>query len=445
MLNKGKPDGLSKRSSNHFPSRRLLVWIVPAALIACSGGAASGQLTAKSSVKTEVLLLGQSPTTSQQITIKRDGRVSELKIENGEIVSARHDGVEWPLDRVRMSDRSVELLGKDGAVAYEFELSELPAVPVAAIPSAPTVHEFRVEWGPAGSDGVGLVTTPPASPRTRAIPATPVVPPPPVMLGINMSEPGDALRAHLGLGDRPAILIESVIEGLPAAKVGLKKHDIIVSIAGSDGASDRMLGETLRNAKPGQTITLKVRRGGETIEVTPELEAYDAERLGSGTTAVILRSDNVFDPRRAERLEMDLENGITGWARRLAELAARGGQEAADEIQRLAEEIQAEGSRQVFELRDNRLFLRSREQLDARQEQFDALMQENRDMLQERVEEAQGQLQELRPRVQESMDDRLKQIESRMDSIEKSLDARLERLNAMLDRLADRLEKDNAE
>ncbi len=253
------------------------------------------------------------------------------------------------------------------------------------------------------------------------------------MLGINMSQPGDALRAHLGLGDRPAILIEGVIEGLPAAKAGLKQHDIIVSIAGSDGASDGMLGETLRNAKPGQTLVLRVRRGGETIEISPELEAYDASRLSSGSSAIVIRGQGEGEGEGWwDRLEFRVEGEEIGEnAKRLAELAARGGQEGAEELQRLAEEIQREASRQVFELRDNRLFLRSREHFDAARQELEAAVREG--------------VEENGPRVQESLDLRLQQIEQRMDSFEKSLDSRLDRLSAMLDRLADRLEQEAGE
>lgn len=430
-------------------NRRLLALIAPAALIACTGGAASAQFIVERSAEVDVARVAEpSNTVTMRIVRDRDGRVSEVSMENGVVVSARHDGEDWPLDRVRVNSnaRKVELLGKDGVVVYHFELPAAPAAP--ASPDAPR------SWSGTGSDdrrvGRRIISVPPSGLTPPAAPAAPAGPnPPPVMLGINMSEPGDALRAHLGLGDRNAILIEGVIEGLPAARAGLKQHDIIVSIAGSDGASDRMLGETLRNAKPGQTLTLKVRRGGETIEITPELEAYDAERLSSGPSVMVFRGEGEGEGWW-DRLEFRVEGEKIGEnAKRLAELAARGGQEGAEELQRLAEEIQREASRQVFELRDNRLFLRSREQMDAlmqeQREQMDAVIRESRQLAQKRADEARGRVEEMRPQIQESMDERLKQIESRMDSIEKSLDSRLERLSAMLDRLADRLEKDGGE
>lgn len=425
---------------NRTPARRLIAALAPAALLACTGGVAGAQVESERSVETEMSVPGMSPTKSQQITIERNGQVSELKIENGKIVSARHGGKEWPRDRVRESSGSVELLGEDGAVVVRFSMPEVPAAPVAPLPndaSTPGDDDRRVVRR--------FVSVPPSALTAPTAPAAPTPPtPPPVMLGINMSQPGDALRAHLGLGDRPAILVEGVIDGLPAAKAGLKKHDIIVSIGGSDGASNQMLGETLRNAKPGQTITLKVQRGWKAIDITADLEPYDAERLSTGPMIAVLRGEGEGDGWFG-RLEFSDESDLADRARRVAELAARGGVEGAEELQRLAEEIQREASRQVFELRDNRLFLRSREELAARQEQLEALMQQSREQMQGRVEEAHARMQEARPQIQESMDERLKQIESRMDSIEKSLDARLDRLSNMLDRLADRLEREAGE
>lgn len=109
---------------------------------------------------------------------------------------------------------------------------------------------------------------------------------PPVMVGVNMSEPGAALRYHLGLAEgAKAILLDRVVPGLPAEEAGLRQYDVIVSIDGSEGATSAMLGKVLRSKQPGDTLELMVIRGGKPSVVKVELAAYDASKLRTSSSA----------------------------------------------------------------------------------------------------------------------------------------------------------------
>ncbi|MCK6478028.1 MAG: PDZ domain-containing protein, partial [Phycisphaerales bacterium] len=76
--------------------------------------------------------------------------------------------------------------------------------------------------------------------------------------------------------------VDSVLEGLPAEKAGLKVHDIIVAIDGDKPVSQDRLREILRTKKPGDTIKLSVISKGKQEDIKVKLEAYDPEKLGAG-------------------------------------------------------------------------------------------------------------------------------------------------------------------
>jgi putative serine protease PepD len=59
-----------------------------------------------------------------------------------------------------------------------------------------------------------------------------------------------------------AVVIASVDQGSPAAKAGLKKGDVLKSVAGKNIGSARALSRVLAGKKPGQTVKLKVSRDG---------------------------------------------------------------------------------------------------------------------------------------------------------------------------------------
>jgi hypothetical protein len=104
--------------------------------------------------------------------------------------------------------------------------------------------------------------------------------PPKVMLGVTMSDADEVTLKRLGLDDKEGIFIDTVIDGLPAAKAGLRPNDLIVAINGEKDPSQEDLRKTLREKKPGETINLKIHRKGESKDLTVTLEAYEPGKLG---------------------------------------------------------------------------------------------------------------------------------------------------------------------
>jgi hypothetical protein len=106
-----------------------------------------------------------------------------------------------------------------------------------------------------------------------------VLTPPPVMLGVTMEQPGPSLVAHMGVNPARTSLLVDVIPGLPADKAGLQDHDLVIAVDGSDDASPHNIRARLRKMKPGDTITLTVRRGPVSKTVTLSAEAWKAEHM----------------------------------------------------------------------------------------------------------------------------------------------------------------------
>lgn len=429
---------------------RLSRTLAPAALIALIAGAATGQFIVESTPAAPAAPAARSGVTApagsvQTIIQIENGKRAELRLEDGVIVMARLDGQDWPVTRISREPDAILLLAENGAVVHRFSV----VMPTPTPPPTPGRSSVRVL-------GVPSVPAAPAAPGTLRIAATPAgQTPPPVMLGITFSEPGDALRAQLGLGSTPAILVDAVMDGLPAAQAGLQRHDIIVSINGSVGASGEILLGTLRNAKPDETLVLTLRRSGEPKRVDVKLAPRDPARL-DGTAVVIRQEDSragddlesrlealiqryANDPQNQQILD-ELQTLTTERAKRLsrelsdqarqlsAQITVEGmeGLEAMQaEMQRKVEEAMRGAGRQMLELRDGRVFVRSGEAAGRTLEELrDELVLRNSPAADARFEE------------------RIRAMEARMEAVERSFEARMDRLAALMDRMADRLEKD---
>jgi hypothetical protein len=113
---------------------------------------------------------------------------------------------------------------------------------------------------------------------------------PKVMLGVTMEMPDASVAQQIKVAPTDATIIMSVTPELPAAKAGLKKHDVIVAIDGKKPAGPQRIREVMGTKEPGSTMTFDVVSAGEARQVAVKLEAWDAERLGitEGATSITL-------------------------------------------------------------------------------------------------------------------------------------------------------------
>ena len=81
----------------------------------------------------------------------------------------------------------------------------------------------------------------------------------------------DTVGVHAQLGvNAYGVYIVEVVKGGPADKAGLQAGDRIVSVDGSEVATQSDLGTLMQNHKAGDTIEITVARGGQmqTVNVT---------------------------------------------------------------------------------------------------------------------------------------------------------------------------------
>ncbi len=63
------------------------------------------------------------------------------------------------------------------------------------------------------------------------------------------------------------ITVEDLLEDTPAAKSGLKMGDVLLAVDGSEVTDLPSAIRSVRAAKPGQTLPLRIRRDGDTKEI----------------------------------------------------------------------------------------------------------------------------------------------------------------------------------
>jgi S1-C subfamily serine protease len=86
-------------------------------------------------------------------------------------------------------------------------------------------------------------------------------------VGISYVPLNPALSAQNGISVPYGAYITSVVPGSPAAQAGLQSGDVITAIDGTPIQNDSDLAQILSNDKPGDTVTLTVLRGSQTLTI----------------------------------------------------------------------------------------------------------------------------------------------------------------------------------
>jgi serine protease Do len=121
-------------------------------------------------------------------------------------------------------------------------------------------------------------------------------------------------------------LIKSVEEGTPAFKVGLKGKDIVLALNGAKMTNLKELQEAIGKNKPGDVVTIKVRRGDVELELKPTLgrrplgsnRGEMQNRMGSELSSrisgypTILQHDSVVKPADCGGPIVDLQGRVIG-------------------------------------------------------------------------------------------------------------------------------------
>ncbi|HBS29067.1 MAG TPA: hypothetical protein DEB06_06365 [Phycisphaerales bacterium] len=170
---------------------------------------------------------------------------------------------------------------------------------------------------------------------------------PRVMIGVTMDP-----ASHDGV---PATAIRRVIEGLPAARAGLKEGDVITRVDGAASADPEAVRAALRALEPGQTLNLTIQRDARPMDIALTVDAFDPARLGEplalGAAAPLdswfgLRMDpqdsGAIDALRARLNELNAE--LASRAQSLAGAAPIDARDLVNQISAITTEILAKSA-----------------------------------------------------------------------------------------------------
>ncbi|HVA46463.1 MAG TPA: PDZ domain-containing protein [Pirellulales bacterium] len=90
------------------------------------------------------------------------------------------------------------------------------------------------------------------------------------VIGADVAQVDDVLRSHLGLGEGKGLVVTAVAHGGPAAKAGVEKYDVLVTVGNQEIVAIDALRKALE-ASAHKPIALGFIRGGkkQSVEVTP--------------------------------------------------------------------------------------------------------------------------------------------------------------------------------
>lgn len=133
------------------------------------------------------------------------------------------------------------------------------------------------------------------------------------------------LGIQMRLDDDTGIVISSVLADSAASRAGLKENDVILNVAGKDVTTRQQLQELLDNYKPGDTVTVRVKRGEEELSLKVRLGSRsDADRsafqnqmggqLSGRRTGfpMVIQHDTVISPTDCGGPLVDLDGRVLG-------------------------------------------------------------------------------------------------------------------------------------
>jgi membrane-associated protease RseP (regulator of RpoE activity) len=100
------------------------------------------------------------------------------------------------------------------------------------------------------------------------------------LLGIHVKPVDEVLRSHLGLGEGKGFVVAAVADESPAAKAGVTKNDILLTVAGKEISGLEMLSQTLRESSD-KAVMLGIIREGKRLSYEMKPEYLQTGRLDS--------------------------------------------------------------------------------------------------------------------------------------------------------------------
>jgi hypothetical protein len=87
-------------------------------------------------------------------------------------------------------------------------------------------------------------------------------------LGVMISPVPDVLRSQLSVKDGEGVVVEEVLPDTAAARLGLQRHDVVLSINGTPVGDARSIRAAVEAVKEGGELKVRILRGGKAEELT---------------------------------------------------------------------------------------------------------------------------------------------------------------------------------
>ena len=134
-------------------------------------------------------------------------------------------------------------------------------------------------------------------------------------LGIAVQSVTSDVARSLALADVRGALVSSVSDGSPAAKAGVERGDVIVSVDGEPVADANALRNRVASTAPGTSLALGVVRGGESKTLRVTLRALEPEktadaRTGHAQSGRLGLAVRPVSPQEARELGLDAAKGL---------------------------------------------------------------------------------------------------------------------------------------
>lgn len=213
-------------------------------------------------------------------TIIRDGKNDRVVVMAG---SADRKNIEEVKKGIELRERELAE-AKKGIARWNVELDGLEDIDIKGYRALeelgeefffPAMEELRLELeseiGPEAMREIELLL----SEAGREFPSVATLRlegQPKSMIGITMSIESTP--------DGEVVIIEDVMDGMPASKAGLRSGDRIVEIVEIGPGTEENIRKVTRQFEPGQTVKLRVLREGDEVEKTLELAPYKTNVFG---------------------------------------------------------------------------------------------------------------------------------------------------------------------
>lgn len=400
---------------------------------------------------------GQQSQVVVEVQHEDDGNTLTVRRVNDEPIVVKLNGKVLQKDQYTFKNGVVTITTRGNTL-------ELRMPQQLAAPTAPAAGRIRLAEPPAPAQlrGSGTGWAQDRAPET-------VQGQPKVMLGVVMGEPEAMVVEHFGLDAKKAVLLERVVEGLPAAKAGLKDQDIIIGFGEkAEPRSADEIRKILAKAEPGSAVKVKIIRKGQPKTVELKFEAFDAQALGrvpaSGGGAGQLRlapqGDGPFGggPWTAIEMEKEAQHSHMEKAERAMKEAAEMLARMEGEVDRSAADAHKQASKAIEQaiaaMREGEQFGLEIEDMRRLQEEAVARFRgdladrgNNQRFWADRGDGGEGFALTFPGQNDRENEwtERLEELEDRLDSLEDTFDRAIDRLEdrteVMIERLMERLER----